>query len=293
MKRKPDHHEGAIMLNHAAYFNERAGKLVNDGIVTRETIDFYHALFEYHLRQYERYANDPNPPELESTDLPIAKTGKNIFLHDDALRLLLPGLAPLIELVATHHPGLVFRALSESLAADPGVMRDVTGALFENDSGRLGEFALKHKTGAEEAVFVVINWLKPFLVFLRGRNRHMIPGGVTKQRCPFCGYYPAMAAIISGKDGRRYLQCALCEHRWQYRRIACAVCGSEEAKDLEYLSSETDARYRIDVCHECRGYIKTVRIESAEELDECDLAVENVLTPHLDSAALRQGFRRP
>jgi FdhE protein len=128
---------------------------------------------------------------------------------------------------------------------------------------------------------------------LRERSSLLINETETDVLCPFCGYYPDMAAIVSGKDGKRFLHCSLCGHRWPFRRIMCAVCGTEDADKLENLTPEGDTRNRIDVCRSCNGYIKTLRFDSIDALDECDLSVENIFTAGLDSAALKKGFSRP
>ena len=171
---------------------------------------------------------------------------------------------------------------------------ELAGALLDRDAASLEAFARAHRTGADEAVFLATNWLKPlFIAMADSRGGAEWEDVDTERSCPFCGHYPEMSLIVAGQEGKRHLSCSLCETRWPFKRIACSVCGNEDAEKLEYLSEEGDDRYRIDLCHVCRGYIKTVRLDKFEEPGECDPAVENILTVHLDSAALKRGFHRP
>jgi formate dehydrogenase maturation protein FdhE len=279
------------MVEHAAYLEEQRGKQGGDGPLTAEMFGFYSALFRYQASHCQRYAGE-SLPDLNAAYLPIAEKGKEIFLGDGILRLLKPGLAPLLELMSRHHPGLNLEHLGRALAAE-GVLQDFAGAILDKDPDRIGQLAMEHKTGTDEAIFVLINLLKPFFAAWREKNHGSIPEDSGSRFCPFCGHYPDMSAIVAEKEGRRFLHCSLCEHSWLYKRVACAVCGSEEMAKLEYYTLDDDTCYRIDACHSCKGYIKTVRLDKFEDFGACDLTVENILTPHLDSAALKKGFRLP
>jgi formate dehydrogenase maturation protein FdhE len=279
------------MVDHAAYLEEQRSKRGVDSALTAEMTAFYAALFRYQASQHERCARE-QLPGLKAAHLPIAEKGSAIFPGNGVPRLLMPGLAPLLELMSRHHPGLNLEPLGRALAAD-GDLRDFAGAILARDHERMEQLALAHKTGTEEAIFVLINWLKPFFAAWREKNPGIIPVETGFRLCPFCGYYPDMSAIVAEKEGRRFLHCSLCEHAWLYKRVACAVCGTEEMSKLEVYTLDDESRYRIDACHSCSGYIKTVRLDRFEEFETCDLAVENILTPHLDSAALQKGFRLP
>ncbi len=281
------------MDNHAKYFNEKAEKIRSAGILTEAMIGFYNDLFEYTRNQINRFTNDERLPILQATDLPIPGHGNKIFAEASFSELLLPGLASLIDIVASYNSGLDLKPLHRALADQAGAAALVTEAVLDRDMDRLEQFALSHKIGPDEAVFIIINWLKPFFISLREKNSSIISSDHETHLCPFCGSNPDMAAIVTGMDGRRLLHCSLCGHQWQYKRLACAVCGTEDASHLEYFSSEETPRYRLDVCSACGGYMKTIRLDKFEEIEDFDLAVENILTPHLDSAAIQRGYKKP
>lgn len=280
------------MHSHSKYLETRARKALDNAILTAEMLEFYRALYAVHDAQHDRYLNEPDMPSLGLEDLPLSENGMRIFSAGAVDRLLTPGLAPLVEATMAHHPGLSLESLRDALAEGPAP-GEMALAMIQKDTGRIEKFAAACRAGADETIFILINWLKPFLAALRERNALDINETETETLCPFCGYYPDMAAIVTGKDGKRYLHCSLCGHRWPFRRIMCAVCGTEDAARLENFTPEGDTRNRIDVCHSCKGYIKTLRFDSTEALGEVDLTVENILTTGLDSAALKKGFRRP
>jgi FdhE protein len=275
------------MQNHAQYFNDRANILVEKGVIGAGQADFYRALYEYQQHEYRRYAENPALLSLGAAGTPAAVRAK--LAEESVLKLLAPGIDGLLDIMARHHPGLSLAQLGRTVAGGSSYIE----ALLDKDFKKIEQLSLQDKTGAEEAVFLLINWLKPFLVAMREHNLGRIPAGEAGATCPFCGYYAGMAAINPGEHGRRYLHCSLCEHRWPYKRIACSVCGTEDSKDLQYFSVEGEEDYRIDACDRCGAYVKTVRVGRSGDIDSLDLTVENIITPHLDGAALQKGYRRP
>jgi FdhE protein len=109
-----------------------------------------------------------------------------------------------------------------------------------------------------------------------------------KPYCPFCGSLPAMAQLVRTKKGReRLLSCGCCRSRWSYPRTGCLFCGNNDQDKLEILELEREEPFRIDVCRECSGYLKTYAGEGEEELLLADWS-----TLHLDILAVQEGFQR-
>jgi FdhE protein len=105
--------------------------------------------------------------------------------------------------------------------------------------------------------------------------------------CPICGREPKIGEIRSD-EGTRYLFCNQCGFEWGYRRIKCPFCGNEEQQTLAYFTIEEDDRYRVDVCNECKRYIKIVDFRNTRE--KADLDVEDIATLHLDMLANDEGY---
>lgn len=111
--------------------------------------------------------------------------------------------------------------------------------------------------------------------------------GWTEGYCPICGKEPKIGEIRESEDGRRYLFCHQCGHKWHFRRIKCPFCSNEEQHSLAYFAVEGEERYRVDVCNKCRRYIKIVDVPKS---GEANLDVEDIATLHLDMLAYEEGY---
>jgi FdhE protein len=105
--------------------------------------------------------------------------------------------------------------------------------------------------------------------------------------CPICGKEPKIGEIKE-EDGKRYLFCNQCGYEWHFLRIKCPFCGNEEQQSLAYFTVEDDERYRVDVCNECKRYIKIVDFRESKEAANLD--VEDIATLHLDMLANEEGY---
>ncbi len=106
--------------------------------------------------------------------------------------------------------------------------------------------------------------------------------------CPFCGSRAGMAELV-GEEGRRHLCCATCNTRWQFKRLKCPYCATEDVEKLSYFTAEGGA-IRVDSCKGCSRYIKTR--DSRKGGSDVPLEIEDLLTIHLDLLASREGFER-
>jgi len=105
--------------------------------------------------------------------------------------------------------------------------------------------------------------------------------------CPICGREPKIGELRE-EEGRRYLFCNQCGYEWSFVRIKCPFCGNEEQQTLAFFTIEGDERYRVDVCNECKRYIKI--IDFRETKQEANLDVEDIATLHLDMLAYEEGY---
>jgi FdhE protein len=108
--------------------------------------------------------------------------------------------------------------------------------------------------------------------------------------CPLCGSLPHMSQLRD-EEGKRYLRCSWCGCEWRTERIACPFCSNKAFESLHYLCSDEEEAYRVDLCDQCTGYLKTI---DSRRLDyEPSLDLEDIVTIHLDILALKKGYRRP
>jgi FdhE protein len=127
--------------------------------------------------------------------------------------------------------------------------------------------------------------LRPWVATLAGWMKETVWG---QPFCPLCGSQPAMAQLVKTDKGReRFLSCGCCRSKWKYLRTSCPHCGNHDQDKLEIFELKQEENFRIDVCRECNGFIKTYLSEGDE-----DLLLADWSTLHLDVIASQEGFQR-
>jgi FdhE protein len=113
-------------------------------------------------------------------------------------------------------------------------------------------------------------------------------GSWDKGYCPVCGGLPAMGGLF-GEEGRRKLECHRCGFDWNFGRVRCPFCDTTDHEKLRYFTMGTDGFYRVDVCDNCKGYLKSFdgRL-SADGVIAWE--AEDLLTTFLELAAEKEGY---
>ena len=172
--------------------------------------------------------------------------------------------------------------LSPSEMARKAVAYD--GGYFEQLCEKLGE-------DKEELTFIAKALVAPFLrvcaTFIRGKVN--LDLALTRS-CPICGGAPLMAEL-QREDGKRILECSLCNTRWMFERLRCPFCGSVDQNMLGFFFVEEGSAYRVDKCDICKRYIKTVDERKRAEDKQMVLAVEDAATLYLDMVAMKEGYQ--
>jgi FdhE protein len=129
--------------------------------------------------------------------------------------------------------------------------------------------------------------LRPSLEFVAQKYADVIARSEWSEGyCPVCGKEPKIGQI-RGEEGR-FLFCNQCGCEWHFLRIKCPFCSNEEQQSLAYFTVEGDEQYRVDVCNECKRYIKIVDFRESKQ--EPNLDVEDIATLHLDILANEEGY---
>lgn len=105
--------------------------------------------------------------------------------------------------------------------------------------------------------------------------------------CPTCGSVTALAMLLDANGARRrFLVCACCLTSWGVKRFGCPYCGNESPQSLSILQvqspGQADESCRLDVCEECKAYVKTFTGTFPEDWP----------TLHLDIIAHERGYQR-
>ena len=105
--------------------------------------------------------------------------------------------------------------------------------------------------------------------------------------CPVCGSAPGLS--LFDDEGQRALFCGFCWHQWAAQRIYCPFCENRDNKSLHYYFSEKEKNYRIDVCDNCKTYLKAIDQRQTSRIIYPPL--EFVASLHLDIKAQEMGFK--
>ncbi len=106
--------------------------------------------------------------------------------------------------------------------------------------------------------------------------------------CPACGSWPAIAEVVGG---RRTLRCSFCASGWERTRYACIYCDQSGAAFVTAAPDEARKDRRIELCSNCRGYLKTADLPELSPFPL--LSISDIETTDLDLAAMDHGYVRP
>ncbi|MFH1490885.1 MAG: formate dehydrogenase accessory protein FdhE [Pseudomonadota bacterium] len=107
--------------------------------------------------------------------------------------------------------------------------------------------------------------------------------------CPVCGSAPYLS-LLKGDHGKRYLVCSYCEYQWKSDRMICPFCDNRDQESLHYFYGEGEETFRVNLCDQCRQYIKNIDMR---DIDGLYPALEDLTTIHLDLIAVQKGYQRP
>lgn len=184
-------------------------------------------------------------------------------------------------------------APAEVAGANPGAYLDaVMAALEAAQAGASGDDLLEPRL----AGFVLSAAIKPLIApaasSICGLARAGLvalhaPEGGKPMACPVCGGEPTLAYVGSNpfsSGNGRMLWCGQCGAEWEFERVRCARCGTQNPAHLHYVSVEGDESHRLHVCDECGGHIRT-RFVDAGDLSPFSYEVEDVVTANLELVA--------
>lgn len=158
------------------------------------------------------------------------------------------------------------------------------------------ELEEKSGIGADILLFFAENILRPALMKIADDVYEYIDDGLWRKKyCPVCGWEPAFG-IIRKEDGVKFLFCSLCGMKWQFKRIQCPWCLNDDHKKLGFLNVNSGGVWRIDVCEECKGFIRVMNERMGKEsiidkLGKSDFYRLEVESKFLDDLAIAKGYK--
>jgi FdhE protein len=106
-------------------------------------------------------------------------------------------------------------------------------------------------------------------------------------KCPVCNAVPAVSLLEMGNK-RKYF-CSFCGTTGYFKRIGCTQCQNEDPKLIDIIYVSDDSDIRIDVCNNCKSYVKTID-QSKVSFDDIEKA--DLISLPLDIIAQERGFVR-
>ena len=173
------------------------------------------------------------------------------------------------------------RAVGDGVAMD-GLFADVLA-----DKGRIAAFARARKVSPQMISLLLYLAVKPSVEASARRLAARLTGGrENPSGCPVCGSAPIIGELDAA--GNQWVHCGLCWHRWPVKRLACPFCDNRDSHSLEYLYSEDEPEYRVNLCGGCRRYLKVVDTRKINRGFYPPL--EQVASIHLDMLATEKGY---
>jgi len=175
---------------------------------------------------------------------------------------------------AINNDGFDFNGLSRAFLDRDGPVIHKLVSIFGVDEGFL--------------LLATYHSLKPsFEMCAKRLSVHLIDDcHQAKGCCPICGSKPKLSLL--DKEGKRYLFCSVCWHKWQIRRGFCPICENENIDMQLYFFSNDEKEYRVELCEKCKSYLKC--IDSRNTPRVIYPFFELVATVHLDLRAQADGY---
>lgn len=165
---------------------------------------------------------------------------------------------------------------------------DVFQTVLSGNDERLKDIAEKAGVDKVPLTFIVYHAVRPSLCVYAEQLSTYLEDNKTwsKGYCPVCGTLPVVAILKD--DGHRFMICGFCAHEWTVPRLFCPFCENQDQKQLDYFFSEDEKGLRVDVCHRCKKYIKTIDVRELKH--PMYSLLEHVASLHLDMLAQEKGL---
>jgi FdhE protein len=215
---------------------------------------------------------------------------KELKLDVDSATALFKGLCTVVQKRNAKIDDDI-RKINEELCAGELNLEELFESVVAGDEEYLHTTTEKLGLNRDLLLFLARNSINPILeAYASQLGEYVDQKSWWRRYCPICGSEPIMGELRK-EEGERYLLCSSCGFEWRFKRMMCPFCGNEDQKKHRYFYIENETRgYRVDVCEECRRYIKT--IDTRKLTEEVILPIEDMGTLHLDILAQKEGYKR-
>jgi FdhE protein len=257
-----------------------------------EVLHFYEKLFLAQEASKERLQLEP--VEIERSLLSVKRKeafpliGRAEFAiepnESEALLREICGLATEANEVLADASPKISHALDEGRLD----VRELFSSILQDDGTYFDEISEALQVDKAILAFLAYSSVRPSIALCAEQLASYLDKNSPWEKgyCPICGSPPGLSVLR--EEGVRSLACSYCGHEWESKRLYCPFCDNSDQKTLDYFFSEAEKEYRVDVCHQCKRYIKTIDTRKVEH--PFYPLVEQVSTLHLDLLAREQGL---
>jgi FdhE protein len=266
--------------------------------ISDDTVDFFLAIFRAQHKTKTSLAGGSFPALTEDENRQQLAAGQPVLSLQsfsdcrDLLHSLFQELCGIVKKQDTTSHGDIQRLLDAETNGVIDLAALIT-KLPENDSDYFQ--ALSNKTGVSTGIllFCAFHCAKPF--YESAAEKLLLPAEEEdiwmRRQCPVCGS-DAQLSKLDKEDGKRHLYCLLCGAEWRFMRLKCSYCNSALTGGMKFMAEE-GSPWRIDVCDQCRGYLKTLdEKKTGGNSGEFVPAVADVATLYLDLFAEKEGYKK-
>jgi FdhE protein len=170
-------------------------------------------------------------------------------------------MGELFELLRVHLPDRIadMKKIEDLFISEAISYKEFILTVLRNRGNELRAMVRKSDTPEDLMTFLAVYAARPFRMQIA---RYLLNGIDLVDwhcgYCPVCGHWPSLAHI-SGPETARMLWCLQCDTRWEFKRLQCAFCLSEDQEKLDFISQPDDNTYRLQACTVCKRYIKEIR----------------------------------
>lgn len=214
---------------------------------------------------------------------------KEIKLDMDSAATLFKNICRALQRKKDKKIAVEAKRISQALRKKEIDLQELLKKLIDGDKGYLESISKKAGLNKWLLTFLAESSINPFLeAYAEKLKGYVDQKSWFRGYCPVCGSEPVIGEFRN--EGERYLVCSSCGFLWLFDRLSCPFCRARKTEKHRHFYIEKEGQaYRVEVCDECKKYIKTV---DARALGEITALVEDMGSLHLDILARKEGYKR-
>ena len=214
---------------------------------------------------------------------------KEIKLDMDSATTLFKNICKVLQRKEKIAPEI--KKINQAIRKNEIDLQELLKKLIAGDKEYLDSIGEKTELNRWLLLFLAESSINPlFEAYAEKLKVHVDQESWGRGYCPVCGSQPERGELRMD-FGERFLECSSCSFKWRFKRVVCPFCGNDDSKKLRFFNTETDGKaYRVDVCEECKKYIKTIDLRELK--GEIIPLIDDIGTLHLDIIAEKEGYKR-